>query len=419
VNGTSVGAVTSYNFPGVITDKTISATFAINTYTITASSGANGAVTPAGVTTVNYGATPTYAITPATGYHVVDVLVNGTSVGAVTSYTFPSVTGDKTISSTFAINTYTITASSGANGAVTPAGVTTVNYGATPTYVITPATGYHVVDVLVNGTSVGAVTSYTFPSVTTDKMISATFAINTYTITASSGANGVVTPAGVTTVNYGATPIYAITPSTGYHVADVLVNGTSVGAVTSYNFPSVTTDKTISATFAINTYTITASSGANGVVTPAGVTTVNYGATPTYAITPNAGYRVLNVLVNGTSVGAVTSYTFPSVTTVKTISATFTYKAPTVTGISPNTGNNDNNRFTVTITGTDFRSGATVSQSGAAGGTFTIDQINYVNPTTMTARFRISSGVPTGLRTIRVTNSDGQYGELVNGFTVY
>ena len=85
----------------------------------------------------------------------------------------------------------------------------------------------------------------------------------------------------------------------------------------------MTTNKTISATFAINTYTITASSGANGAVTPAGVTAVSYGATPTYAITPNPGYQVVDVLVNGTSVGAVTSYVFPSVTTNKTISASF------------------------------------------------------------------------------------------------
>ncbi len=291
----------------------------------------SGVVTPAGISTVNYGATPTYTITPNPGYHVADVLVNGTSVGAVTSYVFPSVTTNQTISATFGINTYTITASSGANGAVTPAGTTTVNYGGSQTYAITPNPGYHVADVLVNGTSVGAITSYVFPSVNSDKTISATFAINTYTIAASSGANGAVTPAGSTTVNYGATPTYTIIPNTGYHVADVLVNGTSVGPVTSYSFPSVTSDKTISATFAINTYTITATNDTFGVVTPAGTTTVNYGATPTYTITPNTGYHVVDVQVNSTSVGAVTSYVFPSVTTNKTISATFAINTYTIT----------------------------------------------------------------------------------------
>jgi hypothetical protein len=54
----------------------------------------------------------------------------------------------------------------------------------------------------------------------------------------------------VTPVNYGATQAYTITPATGYHVADVLVDGVSAGAVTSYNFTNVTANHTISASFA-------------------------------------------------------------------------------------------------------------------------------------------------------------------------
>ena len=53
-------------------------------------------------------------------------------------------------------------------------------------------------------------------------------------------------------------------------MADVLVDGVSVGAVTSYTFTDVTADHTIEATFAINTYTITASAGANGTISPTG-----------------------------------------------------------------------------------------------------------------------------------------------------
>ena len=331
VDGSSVGAVTSYNFTNVVANHTISATFAINTFTITASSGANGSVTPAGVTTVNYNGSQSYAITPSTGYHVADVLVDGSSVGAVTSYNFTSVVANHTISASFAINTFTITASSGANGSVTPAGVTTVNYNGSQSYAITPTTGYHVADVLVDGSSVGAVTSYNFTSVVANHTISATFAINTFTITASSGANGSVTPAGVTTVNYNGSQSYAITPATGYHVADVLVDGSSVGAVTSYNFTSVIANHTISASFAINTYTITASAGANGSVTPAGVTTVNYNGSQSYAITPAMGYHVADVLVDGSSVGAVTSYNFTNVTANHTINASFAINTYTIT----------------------------------------------------------------------------------------
>ncbi|MBI4313043.1 MAG: hypothetical protein HY681_14885, partial [Chloroflexi bacterium] len=115
-----------------------------------------------------------------------------------------------------------------------------------------------------------------------------TVAASSFTITAGAGANGTITPAGVTTVNSGANQAYALTADAGYHVADVLVDGASVGAVSSYTFNNVTANHTISATFAVTTFTITASAGANGTITPAGVTTVNSGANQAYALTADA-----------------------------------------------------------------------------------------------------------------------------------
>ena len=79
---------------------------------------------------VNHGANQSFTITPAASYHVADVLVDGASVGAVTSYTFNNVTANHTIAASFAINTYTITASAGANGSISPNGAVTVNHGA-------------------------------------------------------------------------------------------------------------------------------------------------------------------------------------------------------------------------------------------------------------------------------------------------
>lgn len=73
-------------------------------YTITATSGGNGTISPMGATVVGHATSQVYTITPATGYHVVDVVVDGKSAGAVTSYTFSNVTDNHTISATFAIN---------------------------------------------------------------------------------------------------------------------------------------------------------------------------------------------------------------------------------------------------------------------------------------------------------------------------
>ena len=89
----------------------------------------------------------------------------------------------------------------------------------------------------------------------------------------------------------------------------------------------------------------------------------------------------------------------------------------TVTSILPNTGNNNRANFNVTITGTGFQSGATVTRVSGIGNTFRIDNVTFVNSTTITARFRIDTTVSTGANTIRVTNPDGQYDDI--GFTVY
>jgi parallel beta-helix repeat protein len=79
--------------------------------------------------------------------------------------------------------THTITSSAGLGGTISPSGTVTVNYGESKTFTITPDTGYHIKDVLVNGVSVGAVSTYTFTNVIANYMISAIFAINTCTLT--------------------------------------------------------------------------------------------------------------------------------------------------------------------------------------------------------------------------------------------
>jgi hypothetical protein len=95
-----------------------------------------------------------------------------------------------------------------------------------------------------------------------------------FTITASAGVNGSISPSGAVSVNNGGSQSFSITPNTGYHVDDLLVDGSSVGAVTSYTFTNVTANHTISATFAVNTNT---PAGTNVVAQPVDATN---GTTP-------------------------------------------------------------------------------------------------------------------------------------------
>ena len=92
-----VNSVTS-NVVGI----TVATTTPPITYTITATAGANGSISPSGVVTVSHGDNQQFTITPNTDYHIDDVRVDGSSVGAALSYTFNNITADHTITANFA-----------------------------------------------------------------------------------------------------------------------------------------------------------------------------------------------------------------------------------------------------------------------------------------------------------------------------
>ena len=383
----------------VTANITVTASFAVDTFAITASAGANGSIDPSGSMSVNYGSTQSFTINPSTGYHVLDVLVDGGSVGAVSSYTFTNVTANHTIAASFAINTYTqtssvtgsgsvtkspdqtsydhgtsvqltatpatgwhftgwfgdlsattnpatitmdgdktttgtfaidpftITPSAGPNGSISPANPQTVDYDGNLTFTITPNTGYHVLDVLVDGSSVSAVTSYTFTNVRAAHTIAASFAINTYTLTYTAGANGTISGTSPQTVNQGASgTVVTAVPNRGYHFVS-WSDGVATVARTDTN---VTANINATASFAVDTFAITASAGANGAIDPSGSVSVNSGSDLTFTINPGTGYHVQGVLVDGSSMGAVTSYTFTNLTENHTIAATFAINPITI-----------------------------------------------------------------------------------------
>jgi hypothetical protein len=298
-------------------------------HTITPSAGAGGTITPNTPQTVNWDGSATFAIAPNACYKIKDVLVDGASVGTPTSYTFDHVMADHTIAASFEILKYAITATAGPGGTITP-GTTTVNCGDSPTFTITPNTGYKITDVLVDGVSHGAIPSYTFSNVTAPHTIAATFEILKYTITPTAGAHGTITPNTPQTVNYGGSITFSITPDTGYVVDDVKVDGASQGALPSYTFANVMADHTIVATFKVATFKITVMAGPHGTITP-GTQTVNYDDSVTFTITPDAGYSIVDVLVDGVSQGAIPSYTFSNVTADHTITAVFTTQTFVIT----------------------------------------------------------------------------------------
>ncbi|HOZ47445.1 MAG TPA: SUMF1/EgtB/PvdO family nonheme iron enzyme, partial [Candidatus Hydrogenedentes bacterium] len=126
---------------------------------------------------VDYGDTSDITVTPAVGWHIVSVVDSeeGPQPG---SYTTTPVTANRTVTATFAINTYTITCDVTGNGTCV-ADPATVDHGDTSDITVTPAVGWHIVSVVdsVEGAKTG---SYTTTEVTANRTVTATFALVVY-----------------------------------------------------------------------------------------------------------------------------------------------------------------------------------------------------------------------------------------------
>jgi len=143
----------------------------------------------------------------------------------------------------------------------------------------------------------------------------------TYAITATAGTGGSISPNGSTSVSSGSSQTYTITANSGYKIADVKVDGLSVGAVSTYTFSSVTSAHTISITFAsaasLNAGSVTIGDNGSGTLA-SGTTKSGYGITASLPVT--ASY------VSGTTVTA--SYNFTSAKTVSLEYVNGTWQLP-------------------------------------------------------------------------------------------
>ena len=346
VDNASVGPVTSYTFTNVTADHTISATFITASFIMTFYLGAHGTWIGGGelVQTIPYGGdavAPTFDVEagwtftgwdadltnitsdlPATAQYsqayslAVYVVGNGVvtlsnpgpysngevvqltaipdagwafeawsgDLGGNTNPESITINGAQSVTATF-INTttYTVTFGLGTHGTWTGGGELeqTVPYGGdavAPIFEVEAGWAFTGWDKV-------------FTNITSDLTVAAQYSPSPRTITASAGAGGSISPSGAVIVNYGTDQAFNIIPNAGYHISDAQVDGSSAGAVSSYTFTNVVVDHAISATFAINSYTLTYTAGVGGAIAGNSPQAVNHGGTGTQVTAvPDFGY---------------------------------------------------------------------------------------------------------------------------------
>ncbi|GEM_PF-1531245 len=157
------------------------------------------------------------------------------------------------------------------------------------------------------------------------------------------------------------------------------------------------------------TYNIVVTSTGNGNITPNGIFSLGSGQSQTFSMTPDLCYKVGDVLIDGKSVGAVSSYAFSDIFTDHSLEAKFEFQTFTVTINKAGTGYGDLSQQTqtlgcgsnLTVTATPYATSTFDGWSGDASGTGNVILTNITSDKTLTATFTLKD-----LESLPPTNLD-------------
>jgi hypothetical protein len=213
----------TWSAPNITSACAVTATFAANTYTVTATAGTGGGITPPSQS-VAHGGAANFTVTTQTGYAVANV--TGTTCTPVNiggnSWRASSITSACAVTATFTPNSYAVTATAGAGGAITPPSQS-VAHGGTATFTLTPQVGYRVESV--TGTTCTPFVSFDntwiAPNITSACAVSAAFVAIEYTVTATAGEGGSISPPSQT-VAAGGDATFTVTAQPEHEVVSVV-----------------------------------------------------------------------------------------------------------------------------------------------------------------------------------------------------
>ena len=234
---------------------------------------------------------------------IIDGEFDETTTGSSVYSNLGSSGTKRTISYLFA-KTYTINVTTDYGSSVSGSYPDTVVEGSNKYLHISKRQGYKLTSVILDDSSQtipsqteasGEVMTISLENITTNHNLVVTSEPFKYTITTSAGSNGSITPSA--TVNYGSSKTINISPSTGYEVNEVIVDGVNKGKITTYTFNNITDNHTISVTFKKldeQKFTVNCTTVQNGniSVSPSSATV---GTKITIYVNPSEGYRLKQI----------------------------------------------------------------------------------------------------------------------------
>ena len=234
----------------VMKDTVISAEAVINRYNITGTCLPSAGGTIAGCGNYEYGSSQTVKVTPAKGYKLSEVTIAGNKQIIVDetgqSFSVKVPAEDVALVAAFEKKNYTIK-TSGSNVSFQDTTNGVYEFGSTPTFTMTPAEGYKIVEVYIDDENMGAITTYTFEALEANHTIEVKTAVvekAVYRITKyAEGALITDDVAGV--YEEDTTPTFRFKAIPGYLITDVLIDGISKGVISEYTFEKLSGDHSI------------------------------------------------------------------------------------------------------------------------------------------------------------------------------
>jgi formylglycine-generating enzyme required for sulfatase activity len=160
-------------------------------------------------------------------------------------------------------------------------------------------------------------------------------------VTASAGSGGTISPNRSIAESYNGSQIFTASPSANYTVNQWLVDGSVVQTGGNYyTLSNIQTAHSVQVTFTYvpPQYTVSASAGSGGTISPNGSIAENAGSSQLFTASPNANYTVNQWIEDGSVVqtGGIT-YTLSNIQAAHSVQVTFTYVPPQLTnlGIAP------------------------------------------------------------------------------------
>ena len=291
---------------------------------------------------------------------IIDGEFDETTTGSSVYSNLGSSGTKRTISYLFA-KTYTINVTTDYGSSVSGSYPDTVVEGSNKYLHISKRQGYKLTSVILDDNSQtipsqteasGEVMTISLENITSNHNLVVTSEPFKYTITTSAGSNGSITPSA--TVNYGSSKTINMSPSTGYEVNEVIVDGVNKGKITTYTFNNITDNHTISVTFKKldeQKFTVSCTTVQNGniSVSPSSATV---GTKITIYVNPSEGYRLKQI---------------DSSPNVNINNNRFTMPAQNVT-LTPGFEKIETQTYAITV-GTSEHGTATASHTSASAGT--------------------------------------------------